>query len=69
MSALVLVRLDDARRGSGPATVVALTGTVPRDRDQCADDLVRVWRGYDGVAVGDRVILSAIDPRQLTVQS
>ncbi len=63
--AACVVRLDDARYGAGPATVLHVgdfeTAIAYRkgteDRDGCTDDTLRVWAAHDHAAVGDRVSL------------
>lgn len=54
----ILVKLDDPRYGAGPATVVRVPcHSIPVDRDGAKIEGLRLWRGYEGIAVGDRVKL------------
>jgi hypothetical protein len=59
---LLVVRLDDAAKGAGPATVLARVtsvaeylATVPRDKDGGVDRRCRLWRG--DLEVGARVVI------------
>lgn len=55
---VIIVRLDDARYGAGPATVIAVDSDVPKDRDGCKDHALRRWADPGGDArVGDRVAM------------
>lgn len=54
----ILVRLDNPAMPAGPATVIGIGSvSIPEDRDGARDENMRIWRGYPGVAPGDRVAL------------
>lgn len=64
MRATLVVKLDDAKQGGGPGTVIEVTSDniteVMRryeDRDGGRSDRIRFWKGYRGAKVGDRVSL------------
>lgn len=64
---LVAVRLDDARFGAGPATVLASVATVGEylarfsDRDGARDASLRLWKLDGTITPGDRVVLQDAD--------
>lgn len=57
---LLVIRLDDARYGAGPGTVIATVEGVDeylvmlRDRDGAHDPMLRLWQG--NLKVGDRAV-------------
>lgn len=66
---LIVVRLDNARHGGGPATILNVLPPgssvmshraclqALRDKDGCLPATIRTWRGHVGARVGDRCSL------------
>lgn len=58
---LIMVRLDDPGLPAGPATVIKVGLSLAEyqklrsDRDGAHNPYLRLWRGFDGVTVGQRV--------------
>lgn len=65
---MIVVRLDDARYGAGPGTVIAHVETVSEfirfasDRDGARSPALRLWDG--DTQIGDRVMMA--EPSQRT---
>jgi hypothetical protein len=62
MKSIAVVKLDDARFGSGPATVIEVSDEPIRqiiarytDRDGARDRRLRFWEAHESTRVGQRV--------------
>lgn len=66
---IAVVRLDDRRFGSGPGTVIEVSGEPiaailarHTDRDGARDDRLRFWSAQTGLKKGDRVVSARLVP-------